>query len=75
LAIRTVYATNSRHHVLLRLAIEGTTDNLNAFSIEFNLGSVGVGSEDWVYALGAFHDVKILECNLDALSAEGEGQG
>jgi hypothetical protein len=59
-AIRTVYAANDSHHQLLRLSIQGTTKSLDAFLIEFNLGSVTVGSEDWIYALSAFHDVEVL---------------
>jgi hypothetical protein len=66
-AIRTLYAANESRRQLLRLSIEGTTKNLDSFFIEFDLGSVQVGGEDWVYALSAFHDVEILDFALDAL--------
>lgn len=66
MALRTIYATNESHQQLLRLSIEGTTESLDAFLIEFDLGSVIVGSEDWVYALAAFNDVEILDFKLGA---------
>jgi hypothetical protein len=65
-AIRTIYAVNESHHQLLRLSVEGTTSSLDSFLIEFDLGSVRVGGEDWVYALSAFHDVEVLDFTLEA---------
>jgi hypothetical protein len=64
-AIRTIYAVNEGHHQLLRLSVEGTTSSLDSFLIEFDLGSVRVGGEDWVYTLSAFHDVEVLDFTLD----------
>lgn len=66
MATRIIYAANGHDHMLMRLAIEGANVDLNAFSIEFDLGSVTVGNEDWAYSLGAFHNVEVLEFTLDA---------
>jgi hypothetical protein len=64
LATRTIEAANQRDRTMLRLVVEGSSRDLDAFCIEFDRGSVIVGGEDWVHSLGAFYDVEILSFRL-----------
>lgn len=64
MATRTIEAANQQTRMILRFVAEGSSEHLDAFCLEFNLGGVTIGGEDWVSYLGAFHDVRILSIRL-----------
>ena len=58
---RTWYTESAENEDVWRLVVRGSDHDLVAFDLEFNLGSVRMGDEDWIYSLAAIHNVEVLE--------------
>lgn len=58
---RTWYIDSAENEDTWRLVVRGGAADLAAFGLEFDLGSVRMGDEDWIYSLAAFHHVEVVE--------------
>ena len=58
---RTWYTDSAENEDVWRLVVRGSDHDLVAFDLEFNLGSVRMGDEDWIYSLAAIHHVEVVE--------------